>query len=86
MIVSDQAVRCARIRERKFARWIDVSEQDFGNGLTAFIARVVRHQDRAGFVNDTIDNSGPPFNKDDHDRFPRCFDSFCQALLRFAKI
>src|SRR4029077_3274526 len=85
MIVGYQSVRRARISEGKFAGRIDITEKYIGYRLSALIARIVSHQNCAGLINNTVNNSGPSLYQHQHHRFSCGFDCFGKSQLRLTE-
>src|SRR5215212_9229792 len=69
VIVIDQAVRCARVGEWKFAAGIYIAKQHVCDRSSTFVARVVSKQNCIRSAGNAVDNSRTAFDKDKYDWF-----------------
>src|SRR5260370_31220477 len=81
MIVGDETVRSARVRERKPASRIVVAKQHVSDRRASLIAWIVSHENRPRCIGNTIDYARAPFYQNEHDRLTGSFDGFGQFQL-----
>src|SRR6185503_1575107 len=86
VIIVKEPIGSAWIREWKFSTWVDIAEQNIGDGPATFIAWVVSHQNCFGTLRYAIDNSGTSFDQDHHHRLTSGLDSLSKSYLRFTEI
>src|SRR5260370_35471162 len=86
MIVGDETVRSARVRERKPASRIVVAKQHVSDRRASLIAWIVSHENRPRCIGNTIDYARAPFYQNEHDRLTGSFAAFRQFQLGLTQV
>ena len=82
VVVSEKAVRRARISDGQLAAGIHVAEKNLRNGLSTLVAWVVGHDDGFRGIRNPADDARAPFRKHQNYRLSRFHDLQREVELR----